>query len=107
MGCKWSAAVLAAIGQGVTRPGRLERFIAGISRKVLNERLRKLMDYRLIERREIRGRLLHTEYSLTESGRKLCAIIEQLRALDAEHDWEPAEARENPVRRGRVRPAGT
>jgi DNA-binding HxlR family transcriptional regulator len=53
VGCKWSAAVLAAIGRGVSRPGQLERFIPGISTKILNERLRKLVDYRLITRTEI------------------------------------------------------
>jgi DNA-binding HxlR family transcriptional regulator len=37
VGCKWSAAVLAAIGRGITHPGQIERFIPGISRKVLNE----------------------------------------------------------------------
>lgn len=52
VGCKWSAAVLAAIGRGVTRPGQLERFIPGISTKVLNERLRKLLDYELVTRAE-------------------------------------------------------
>ena len=42
IGCKWSAAVMAAVSQGVKRPGKLERFIPGISKKILNERLRKL-----------------------------------------------------------------
>jgi DNA-binding HxlR family transcriptional regulator len=77
VGCKWSAAVLAAIGRGVTRPGQLERFIPGISTKVLNERLRKLVDYRLMPR---------TEYALTATGVKLNAIIESIRDLDEEHD---------------------
>lgn len=85
VGCKWSAAVLAAIGRGVTRPGRLQRFIPGISTKVLNERLRKLVDYRLITREEIPGKVPHTEYSLTETGVKLCEIIESIRDLDEEH----------------------
>lgn len=85
IGCKWSAAVLAAIGRGVTRPGRLERFIPGISTKVLNERLRKLLDYRLIVRREFPGKVLRVEYSLTHTGRQLSAIIDQIRDLDESH----------------------
>lgn len=85
VGCKWSAAVLAAISRGVTRPGQLERFVPGISTKVLNERLRKLLDYRLITRREFIGKVLHVEYGLTRTGRKLSAIIEQIRNLDEEH----------------------
>ena len=85
VGCKWSAAVLAAIGRGVQRPGQLERFIPGISTKVLNERLRKLLDYSLVTRREFPGRILRVEYALTETGRQLAAIIERIRDLDEAH----------------------
>ena len=85
VGCKWSAAVLAAIGRGVARPGQLERFIPGISTKVLNERLRKLLDYQLITRREFPGRIPRVEYGLTDTGRKLSIIIDQIRDLDETH----------------------
>ncbi len=85
VGCKWSAAVLAAIGRGVIRPGQLERFIPGISTKVLNERLRKLLAYQLITRREIAGPVLRVEYDLTATGRKLSDIIDQIRDLDEAH----------------------
>jgi DNA-binding HxlR family transcriptional regulator len=85
VGCKWSAAVLAAIGRGVTRPGQLERFVPGISTKVLNERLRKLLAYQLISRHEFPGKILRVEYGLTPTGRKLSVIIEQIRDLDETH----------------------
>ena len=85
VGCKWSAGVLAAIGRDVTRPGQLERFIPGISTKVLNERLRKLLDYGLITRTEKPGRVRQVNYGLTPMGRKLNVILEQLRDLDEEH----------------------
>lgn len=87
VGCKWSAAVLAAIGRGVTRPGQLERFIPGISTKVLNERLRKLLGHGLIVRREFPGKVLRVEYNLTATGKKLATIIEQIRDLDEEHTY--------------------
>jgi DNA-binding HxlR family transcriptional regulator len=93
VGCKWSAAVLAAIGRGVRRPGQLERFIPGISTKVLNERLRKLLDYRLVSRTETRGRMLRVEYELTATGKKLAGIIEQISDLDEEHTAAPGSAR--------------
>lgn len=85
VGCKWSAAVLAAISRGVTRPGQIERFIPGISTKVLNERLRKLIDYQLITRREFPGKVMRVEYALTRTGRDLAVIIEQIRDLDERH----------------------
>jgi len=89
VGCKWSAAVLAAIGRGVQRPGPLERFIPGISTKVLNERLRKLLDYRLITRTEILEKVPRTEYALTATGEQLSVIIEKIRDLDEEHGSAP------------------
>jgi DNA-binding HxlR family transcriptional regulator len=85
LGCKWSAAVVAAIGRGVHRPGELERFIPGISTKVLMERLRKLIDYGLVERTEHPGPVLHVEYRLTSIGSRLAGVVEQLRALETEH----------------------
>jgi DNA-binding HxlR family transcriptional regulator len=85
VGCKWSAAVVGALQRGVHRPGKLERYIPGISTKVLAERLRKLLDYGLITREECPGAVLHVEYRLTPTGRKLADIIEQLHALQAEH----------------------
>jgi len=83
VGCKWSAAVVAAISRGVERPGALERFIPGISTKVLNERLRKLLNYGLITRTEHAGLPARVEYKLTPTGKKLALIIEELRKLNA------------------------
>jgi DNA-binding HxlR family transcriptional regulator len=85
VGCKWSAAVVGALQRGVNRPGKLERYIPGISTKVLTERLHKLLDYGLITREEHAGTALHVEYNLTPIGSKLAGIIEQLHALQAEH----------------------
>ena len=85
VGCKWSASVVSAIYQGVSRPGKLERYIPGISTKVLNERLRRLLDYKLITRQEFDENVPHVEYSLTESGKKLAGVIDQLRELQDQH----------------------
>jgi DNA-binding HxlR family transcriptional regulator len=84
VGCKWSAAIVAALGRGVHRPGQLERFIPGISTKVLTERLRRMLAYRLITRTEYPGLPLRVEYHLTPIGKKLASVIEQLHALEAE-----------------------
>jgi DNA-binding HxlR family transcriptional regulator len=85
IGCKWSAGVVGAIHRGVQRPGELERFIPGISTKVLNERLRKLLAYGLITRTEHPGLPARVDYSLTPAGQKLAAIIEQIRELNSDH----------------------
>ncbi len=84
VGCKWSAAIVVALGRGVHRPGKLERFIPGISTKVLTERLRKMLAYGLITRNEYAGLPARVEYHLTTIGQKLASVIEQLRAVEAE-----------------------
>ena len=89
IGCKWSAGVVGAIHRGVQRPGELERFIPGISTKVLNERLRKLLAYGLISRTEYAGLPARVEYELTPAGEKLAVIIEQIRELNAGHILRP------------------
>ncbi len=85
VGCKWSAGVVAALGEGVRRPGQLERYIPGISTKILNERLRKLCAYELVTRTEYPDRLRRVEYCLTPTGRKLARVIRQLSELQQEH----------------------
>jgi len=82
VGCKWSVSVLLAVGDGISRPGALERRIAGISTKVLSERLRKLTRYGLLEKQVYAEVPPRTEYSLTGNGRKLVAIIGQIQSLD-------------------------
>lgn len=86
VGCKWSAAVVGALQRGVSRPGRLERYIPGISTKILSERLRKLVAYGLATRVDRSTTALHVEYRLTSTGAKLARVIEQLHALQEEHD---------------------
>lgn len=84
VGCKWSVSVLSEIADGVHRPGALERSIEGISTKVLSERLRKLSEYGLIGKQVFAESPPRTEYALTEAGRRLVAIIRQIKQLDDE-----------------------
>lgn len=87
VGCKWSVSVLHEIRCGTNRPGALERAIEGISTKVLSERLRKLTDYGLLDKQTFNEVPPRTEYALTEVGKRLIKIIEQIRQLDG--DIEP------------------
>jgi DNA-binding HxlR family transcriptional regulator len=68
--------------EGVIRPGALECHIEGISTKVLSERLRKLHAYGLLTKLSYAEVPPRTEYQLTDAGRKLAAIIEQIHQLD-------------------------
>lgn len=75
-----------AVRDGIRRPGAIERHLHGISAKVLAERLRKLVEYRLLSKTTFPEAPPRTEYSLTRSGEDLMRIIEQLRSLDLAHE---------------------
>ncbi|MEO8225326.1 MAG: helix-turn-helix domain-containing protein [Gammaproteobacteria bacterium] len=84
LGCKWTVRVLAAIRQGVQRPGALEREIGGISTKVLNERLRKLVRFGVVERRAYPEVPPRVEYRLTHYGRRFSRVLDAVETLQRE-----------------------
>lgn len=85
LGCKWSSAVLRRIDEGVSRPGALRRAIPGISTKVLNERLRKMTRYGLIERHAHAETVPRVEYRLTAFGRDVVRVLKELDRIRARH----------------------
>jgi DNA-binding HxlR family transcriptional regulator len=87
LGCKWTVQILGAIAAGQRRPGRLRRAVAGISVKVLNERLVKLGRHGVLERRALATRVPHVEYRLTRKGRELARLVEQMTAFCRR--WDP------------------
>ena len=82
IGCKWSVSVLLAAGDGVTRPGAMEKHISGVSTKVLSERLRKLTKYGLLKQHRFTESPPRTEYELTLFGREVVALVARIRELD-------------------------
>ncbi|MDQ3064205.1 MAG: helix-turn-helix transcriptional regulator [Acidobacteriota bacterium] len=84
IGCKWSLSVLELIRQGVNRPGAIERSVEGLTTKVLNERLRKLVGYGVLRRKVFAEVPPHVEYSLTDFGRKFVEILDTIESLEHE-----------------------
>jgi DNA-binding HxlR family transcriptional regulator len=84
LGCKWSLTVLDQIAQGAVRPGVMQKRVPGLSAKVLNERLRKLLRFGIIDRVVFAEVPPHVEYRLTIFGRRFVDVIERVRALDGE-----------------------
>ena len=82
IGCKWSVSVLLSVADGVTRPGAMEKYIPGISTKVLSERLRKLTKYGLLEPHRYAESPPRTEYEITLFGREVVALVARIRELD-------------------------
>ncbi len=86
VGCKWSISVLSLIRQGINRPGAMERKIDGLTTKVLNERLRKLVNYQIIEREVFAEVPPHVEYHLTAFGEKFIGILDAIQTLENEFE---------------------
>ncbi|MEM6675558.1 MAG: helix-turn-helix domain-containing protein [Planctomycetota bacterium] len=84
VGCKWMVSVLSSIRAGIQRPGALERACTGISTKVLNERLAKLVRFGVLERRAFAEIPPRVEYSLTEKGHRLLPILDAIEDLERE-----------------------
>lgn len=89
VGCKWSVHLLGELARGPRRPSALLRACAGLSAKVMNERLRKFERFALTVR-TIRGERPPVEvtYALTPLGERfvdLLAEVERLQhAIDAD-----------------------
>jgi DNA-binding HxlR family transcriptional regulator len=75
LGDRWTLLIIREMLHGVTRFNELERFLPGISRSVLAQRLRHLTRLGLIEHRgESAGQ--RPEYQLTEAGKDLRAVVD-------------------------------
>jgi DNA-binding HxlR family transcriptional regulator len=86
VGCKWSMTVLGLVESGVQRPGAMERAVEGLSAKVLNERLRKLTRFGILEKVAYAEIPPRVEYRLTGFGREFSKLIAEVRRLQAELD---------------------
>lgn len=84
LGCKWSLTVLQLVRQGICRPGLMERSVEGLTTKVLNERLRKLTNYKILQRYAYPEIPPRVEYRLTPFGEKFIDILDRLAGLDEE-----------------------
>ncbi len=79
MGGKWKPYIIYELLGGPKRPSELQRRMPEASERVLAQQLKELVEYGIIEKHVIDPVCKHSEYSLTDLGRTLIPIIEQLR----------------------------
>ena len=84
VGCKWTLHVLSQIRKGVHRPGQLQRSADGLTTKVLNERLVKLVRFGILEKRSYAEVPPRVEYELTYFGQRFVEILDQVEMLQNE-----------------------
>lgn len=79
MGGKWKPYIIYELLEGPKRPSELQRRMPEASERVLAQQLKELVEYGVIEKQVIDSVCKHSEYTLTDLGRTLIPIIEQLR----------------------------
>jgi DNA-binding HxlR family transcriptional regulator len=77
---KWTILLIRDLADGRSRFCELERSLEGISPRTLSLRLRALEEQGVVERRTFPEVPPRVEYSLTEKGRALVPIIEDMRS---------------------------
>jgi DNA-binding HxlR family transcriptional regulator len=87
---KWTILLIRDLADGRCRFCELERSLEGISPRTLSLRLRALEEQGVLERKTFPEVPPRVEYSLTEKGRALVPIIEDMRAYGRQ--WLDAAA---------------
>ena len=92
---KWTPLILRDLVDGERRFSQLERSLHGISPKTLSERLKRLEDANVIDRRCFAEVPPRVEYSLTEKGHALMPLIDCMREFGQR--WLSEEPCETPA----------
>jgi DNA-binding HxlR family transcriptional regulator len=92
---KWTLLIIRDLAEGRARFCELERSLKGISPRTLSLRLRALEEEGIVERQTFPEVPPRVEYALTEKGRALVPLIEDMRSygrrwLGADGDCTPA-----------------
>lgn len=91
---KWTLLIIRDLADGRSRFCELERSLHGISPRTLSIRLRSLEDEGIVRRRTYPEVPPRVEYALTEKGRALIPIIEDMRTYGSR--WLGAGCPEEP-----------
>ena len=87
VGCKWSMSLLGLIARDVVRPSSFLRECSGLSAKVMNERLRKMVRFGLITRTVLGEKPpLEVRYTLTPFGRQFVRVLDEIQRLQTQID---------------------
>ncbi|MGF1735470.1 winged helix-turn-helix transcriptional regulator [Photobacterium satsumensis] len=85
-GCKWSLTVYHLLASGINRPGEMVRAVEGLSTKVLNECLKKNVEFGILDKVVFNELPLRVEYHVTPFGEKFLKILDELEKLQHEID---------------------
>ena len=82
--CKWSLTVYQLLANDIRRPGAMTRSVEGLTTKVLNECLRRNVEFGILERVAFNEVPPRVEYVVTPFGEKFIRILDELEKLQDE-----------------------
>jgi len=85
-GCKWSLTVYQLLAHDINRPGEMVRNVEGLTTKVLNQCLKRNVEFGILEKQIYNELPPRVEYQVTPFGKKFLAILEQLEQLQQDID---------------------
>ncbi|MBL4660530.1 MAG: helix-turn-helix transcriptional regulator [Alcanivoracaceae bacterium] len=80
-GCKWSLTVYHLLANDINRPGEMVRSVEGLSTKVLNQCLRRNMDFGILKKISYSEIPPKVEYKVTEFGQKFIKVLDEIKKL--------------------------
>ena len=87
-GCKWSLTLYQLLALGINRPGEMVRNVEGLSTKVLNQCLKRNIEFGILEKIVYNELPPRVEYNVTTLGEKFIAVLDQIEGLQQEIDKE-------------------
>ena len=85
IGTKWKPIIIYTIGLKKKRFGQIFALMSIISKKVLTEQLKELVEDKIVIREEFNEMPPRVEYSLSEKGIELLTILNQLTLWNQKH----------------------
>jgi DNA-binding HxlR family transcriptional regulator len=96
MGDRWKVLILKELLKGTKRFGELKRAVTGISQKVLTQHLRTMEAHHLLTRKVYPQIPPKVEYTLTDIGRGLKAILDQMHECGEKYQHHHATKKTSP-----------
>lgn len=78
IGSKWKPCIIDSLRDSPKRPSQIHREIPEAISRVINQNLRELEEHGIVEKKIFHELPPHSEYSLTDLGRSLLPVIDQL-----------------------------
>ena len=78
IGGKWKSCILFELSDGPKRPSEIHRLFPEANSRVINQQLKELEQYGIIEKKIFAELPPHSEYSITSVGRTLIPVVKNL-----------------------------